>query len=653
MLSACGGGGQKADGGLVDAPASGPDGGGGSGGAGAGGSNAGSAGAGGSNAGGAGAGGSNAGGAGAGGSNAGGAGSGGGDARDARPDGAPGAGDLQGAWRRIEAPSDGGATTHRRLRFDGDRYFVVYDSLPGSYCAETGTFQVSSTSVTFTLDQTKGTGRCDPASARTELVGWTDSGIVFDAAGVVASYVRARDVPKVFVTVEQHDGNLAADTSLPGANAIEKADALCNRSIAKPDAGRYRAMLVDGSNRTSLPRKDWVLSPLTTYFQADGALNAFTTNTIGIANTEGNNPIVSVQGALISAWTGLGFDFQGRDTCNGWTSAGTSIYGGMAYVDTAQFTFAFGAGSNCGNAGMSFVCVSDGVRPPGGDGGIGGPDGGPAGADAGVSDLEGDWRLLNPPPGAGTVPGVIVDKRLKFEGDTYTAVWSATSTYCGETGLFQITNQGVAFHPSRVEGYGACAIGSDRVEPLTRAPSEISLTFDGRESRYAHLPDVPKLFVTFETHNGNFAGDGSLPGNGAIEKADSFCNQSLAKPDRRAYKAVLVDGTRRSGQPAADWVFKPSTGYFLANGVSIAFTTDSAGLPPNGGSTAIVPGFGSIEYMWTGIGANFATYSDTCQGWTSHDPALRGGSADVRWGVGVAVIAGCNYVSHGLICVGQ
>ena len=151
-------------------------------------------------------------------------------------------------------------TTHRRLRFDGQQYFIISDYPSDySYCGEAGTFQVSAgNAVTFTPGEVAGVGYrpCPQASPRVEVARRTGSGLELDAGGTVGTYVPVRDVPKVFVTFETHDGNLAGDATIPGANPIEKADAICNRSIAKPDGGRYRAMLVDGVNRAALPPKD-------------------------------------------------------------------------------------------------------------------------------------------------------------------------------------------------------------------------------------------------------------------------------------------------------------------------------------------------------------------------------------------------------------
>ena len=72
-----------------------------------------------------------------------------------------------------------------------------------------------------------------------------------------------------------------------------------------------------------------------------------------------------------------------------------------------------------------------------------------------------------------------------------------------------------------------------------------------------------KIFVTSETHAGDFASDPTLAGSDAIEKADDFCNQSLTKPNNSTYKALIVDGVNRDAISLTNWVLQPSTTYFL------------------------------------------------------------------------------------------
>ena len=84
--------------------------------------------------------------------------------------------------------------------------------------------------------------------------------------------------PIIFVTSEIHDGNLTADRSLVGLNAIEKADYLCSTSATKPDDKDYKALLVDGLYRDAVTGTDWVLQPDTTYYRPDGVIPIGTTS---------------------------------------------------------------------------------------------------------------------------------------------------------------------------------------------------------------------------------------------------------------------------------------------------------------------------------------------------------------------------------------
>ncbi|PTU32120.1 DUF1554 domain-containing protein [Stenotrophobium rhamnosiphilum] len=86
-----------------------------------------------------------------------------------------------------------------------------------------------------------------------------------------------------------------------------------------------------------------------------------------------------------------------------------------------------------------------------------------------------------------------------------------------------------------------------------------------------------KIFITEETHAGDFAGDPTLPGTTAIQKADAFCNSSRSKPSDDTYKALIVDGTSRDAVSLTDWVLKPDTDYYQAfNDVLIDRTTNAA-----------------------------------------------------------------------------
>jgi len=100
-------------------------------------------------------------------------------------------------------------------------------------------------------------------------------------------------------------------------------------------------------------------------------------------------------------------------------------------------------------------------------------------------------------------------------------------------------------------------------------------------ARTYHLcaPTPPRrVFVTVETHSGDFANDPALSGASAIAKADAFCMGSLSRPPTGTYKAMLVDGVTRDATERLDWVFLPSTPYVQVDGSTLLGTTNDAAL---------------------------------------------------------------------------
>lgn len=134
-----------------------------------------------------------------------------------------------------------------------------------------------------------------------------------------------------------------------------------------------------------------------------------------------------------------------------------------------------------------------------------------------------------------------------------------------------------------------------------------------------------KIFVTAETHSGDFAGDPKLPGTNAIQKADAFCNQSSAKPSDDTYKALFVDGVSRDAVSLTDWVLKPNTNYYQAfNDVLIDKTSNAALFtayysplqhPINGCGNHCPEG--TATQVWTGIddASTFAASPNVCNQW--------------------------------------
>lgn len=140
-----------------------------------------------------------------------------------------------------------------------------------------------------------------------------------------------------------------------------------------------------------------------------------------------------------------------------------------------------------------------------------------------------------------------------------------------------------------------------------------------------------KIFVTAETHVGNFLDDPTLAGNSGIEKADSFCAASSSRPDGATYKALLVDGVNRDAVSLTNWVLEADTTYYrVNNNIEIGTTTGTAIF-----SVLFTPLINSIAdpeqlppelgYVWTGIGdtGNFSA-GDHCDFWSSHSASFSG-----------------------------
>ena len=548
----------------------------------------------------------------------------------------PTAADLQGGWYALGTVADAGSNTvtHKRIRFEGDRYFVVYNTRL-AYCAEVGTFQVTAAGVEFTFERMLGVGQvgipCLQGTSHSERVSATASGFALDFQGTVTSYARIRDVPKSFATVETHDGDFNTDATLTGLYPIDRADDFCNQSAAKPDGGRYRAMLWDDAIRSGPPGASWILPPRTTYFQADGVRNTFTTDADGYGHAL--HPTISDSDSLYF-WAGGG--------CSGWTT-NLNLGGSATMANAAKADWISDVRGSC-NVRAGIFCVGEaGPSAGGADGGV----------DAGSTtpDLQGAWRRTDSQKDT---------ERLRFDDDTYYLVWEDVYSYCAEVGRFAGAGAGgVRFTPVREEGFGPgwCPIRDDHVEVLTVTAAGITLSRDGVDAHYVRAAAVPKIFLTPELHHGDFLHDANLAGANAIAKADSFCNGSIAKPDGQRYKAILADGTNRSAVPAVDWVTKPNTTYYQAAGARALFTANAQGLYDR----TIIPappflsGFGNFAYLWSGLDIYFATAYRTCQGWTSSADTEQGDCAEAagRELFTAFLPETCAHRSRGLICASQ
>jgi len=233
---------------------------------------------------------------------------------DARPDAAGGdaaldgggsdqarvmAAALQGAWHAETASGDGGAPMVLRRRFVDQTYYELWHSAD-LICAESGGFTVVDGKVTFTPDRHLGFPACAFAVAHVEEAEAVDGGITFVRDGTSTRYMPIAPVPKLFATLEVHNGDFASDATLPGSNPFAKADAFCNASLVKPDGLSYKALLVDGIHRAAVPAIDWVLRPNTTYYQPNGVVNSFRTGADGLTNPFPNNPTLENGGGDVT-----------------------------------------------------------------------------------------------------------------------------------------------------------------------------------------------------------------------------------------------------------------------------------------------------------------------------------------------------------------
>jgi hypothetical protein len=144
------------------------------------------------------------------------------------------------------------------------------------------------------------------------------------------------------------------------------------------------------------------------------------------------------------------------------------------------------------------------------------------------------------------------------------------------------------------------------------------------------VPPAPaglRIFATDQIHNGDFLGDTTLTGQSAMEKADNFCQTDKNKPSSGTYKALLVDGMTRDALTPLDWVLKPNTAYYQADGVTRIATTTSTSIFPTTLEHFIHDSFGTssdpnnpapISIVWTGFadGSSFTAGVLTCSGWT-------------------------------------
>jgi|GEM_PF-3191026 len=176
---------------------------------------------------------------------------------------------------------------------------------------------------------------------------------------------------KIFVSSEKHNGNLAADRALAGNNAIEKADYICNTSVAKPDNAQYKALLVDGLYRDAINQTDWVLQPEQRYFRRDGVIPVGTTNTSAQFSPDAkvwaglllHNAVEDCNDCDPSqqlAWTGIAdttdlFSFY-FSNCGGWATTAVDASGTYGIYIASDYDALHSTAGDCSHA-HAFYCV--------------------------------------------------------------------------------------------------------------------------------------------------------------------------------------------------------------------------------------------------------------------------------------------------------
>ena len=121
-------------------------------------------------------------------------------------------------------------------------------------------------------------------------------------------------------------------------------------------------------------------------------------------------------------------------------------------------------------------------------------------------------------------------------------------------------------NPSTINWYDQASGGTPLITTTKNIDSSNGVTTNGLI-----------IFVTKNSHVGDYANDPTLTGNTAIDKADSFCNIDENKPNNSVYKALLTDGITRDAVSLTDWVLSPNTTYYRSYGnVEIGTTTNNA-----------------------------------------------------------------------------
>ena len=151
---------------------------------------------------------------------------------------------------------------------------------------------------------------------------------------------------------------------------------------------------------------------------------------------------------------------------------------------------------------------------------------------------------------------------------------------------------------------------------------------------------------------------------GGISGADARCSSDGNKPSTGTYKAMIVSGTTRRACSTAncgggsseniDWVLKPSTKYYRADGTTEIFTTNAAGIFVYGTATNTISNV-SLG-VWTGLNIDWTNTAGDCTAWTSTAGTTGRGSAAFNTSddmISIDQAAACTASAYSLYCVEQ
>lgn len=197
--------------------------------------------------------------------------------------------------------------------------------------------------------------------------------------------------------------------------------------------------------------------------------------------------------------------------------------------------------------------------------------------------------------------------------------------------------------------FSACGQGLEKSNENTSDADGSSNCYDGGSC---------KTFVTASNTDGNLGG---------IAGADNLCDIDPNKPSGGGtYKAMIVDGTARVACTTAncsgglgeqvDWVLKPSTTYYRADGITEIGITNTLGLftVPLTNSYSEALGTSEPNNLWLGFVADWTTTGSHCTAWSN---TAGGGRRGRRDSTDIQAIAygsrPCSDIANALLCVEQ